>query len=204
MRHRLSTCDPGLHALLARLYEAGSVDLATSPEPYVTRPGRRLAWALDLRRPLLSSEFLLPVAAALSDRLAAAAVGQVAGAGYGAAPLVCGLVALGRGIDGLIARGEPKERGFIRAFEGELAREREVAIVDDIVNTGRTSLRLASALREAGYEVSRVLCLFCYGWGEGRRRLAGAGLSLEALATLERRRGRFFAVRRLAPTLGLG
>src|SRR3954452_13582731 len=104
MRHLLRAADPRHESLLIQLYEAALIDLHPradgAGESYVTRSGRRLAWALDLRRPLLRAEHLRPAAAAVAERLRNEGVTQVAGKGMGAAPLVCGVVALGCGIDG--------------------------------------------------------------------------------------------------------
>jgi orotate phosphoribosyltransferase len=209
MRHLLRAADPRHESLLARLYEAASVDLAPRAEPapaesYVTRSGRRLAWALDLRRPLLRAEHLRPAAAAVAERLRSAGATQVAGKGMGAAPLVCGVVAAGCGIDGALLRDRPKERGFLRPFEGELDRGRPVWLLDDIVNTGRSTGELAGVLRGEGFEVAAVLCLFHYSWGPGRARLARLGLPLAAMAVLAKRPGRVFAAERIYGDFGGG
>ncbi len=200
MRHLLRAADPRHESLLARLYAAASIDLdplSAPAEAYVTKAGRRLAWALDLRRPLLRSEHLQPAAAAVAERLLGEGATQVAGKGMGAAPLVCGVVAAARGIDGALLRDRPKERGFLRPFEGELDRGRPVWLLDDIVNTGRSTGELAGVLRAEGFRVAGVLCLFHYSWGPGRARLARLELPLAALATLAQRPGRVFACERL-------
>jgi orotate phosphoribosyltransferase len=204
MRHHLRPSHPALRDLLLRLYEAASVDLRISGETFTVRPGRRVSWALDLRRPLLRPEFLRPAAAALCARLEAAGARQVAARGMGGAPLVCGIVAQGRGIAGLLARERPKERGFLRPFEGEADRGLPVWIVDDVVNSGASAERLAALLREEGCEVAGVLCLFRYAWGAGERRLHRLGLPLDALGSLHRRRDRTWAADRMAARLGLG
>ncbi len=200
MRHLLRAIDAHQEGLLAALYAAASIDLdprAAPEDTYVTKGGRRLAWALDLRRPLLSSAHLRPVAAAAAERLLRLGAAQIAGKGMGAAPLVCGIVAAACGIDGALLRERPKERGFLRAFEGTLDPARPVWLIDDIVNTGRSTGELAGVLRGEGLEVAGVLCLFHYSWGPGRGRLARRGLPLEPLAVLSQRPGRVFASERL-------
>lgn len=188
MSHRLTAADSRWDDLLRRLYRAGSIDLRRSEVIYRTAKERPPTWALDMRRPLLRSRFLRPTAEALCDIVTAHGVDQVAGAGMGAAPLVAGIVALGRGVDGAMVRDHPKRRGLVRPLEGELDPERPVWIVDDVVNTGGSSLRLARTLEEAGCRPTCVLCLFRYAWGRGGARLAARGLELRPLATLERRR----------------
>jgi len=189
MTHTLRVEDPRHEPLLRRLYDTASIDLKAGEEEYVTRSGRRLSWALDLRRPLLRSELLQPTAAALADRLEAAGGSQIAGSGMGAAPLVCGMVALGRGIDGLLLREVPKQRGFLRPYEGEADPGRPVWVIDDLVNTGSSVGSVAKLLREQGLEVVGVLCLFHYTWGGARKRLGSLGLRLEPLAELRKIHG---------------
>jgi orotate phosphoribosyltransferase len=174
--------------LLRRLYEAAAVDLRDGKEEFVTT-GRRLTWALDLRRPLLRSELLQPAAAAMAERLLAVGATQIAGQGLGAVPLVCGVVAQARGLDGALLREQPKQRGFLRPFEGELARDRPVWLVDDLVHSGRSAAAAAALLRAQGLAVAGVVCLFHYGWGTGRERLRRHRLGLEPLAELQRRGG---------------
>jgi len=187
MRHEIRVADPRHEALLRRLYEAASIDIAPAALPYVTRSGRSVRWAMDVRLPLLRSELLQPAAAALAERLAELQVTQVTGRGMGAAPLVCGVVAQARGIDGSLVRDQPKDHGFLRPFEGELDAGRPVWVLEDIVNSGRSVLKAAAALRGEGLEVHGVVCLFHFTWGSGRARLGRGGLRLEPMAELHQR-----------------
>jgi orotate phosphoribosyltransferase len=186
MRHQIRVADERHGELLRRLYQAAAVDLAAGGEEFVAA-GRRLTWALDLRRPLLRSELLQPAAEAVAERLQAVGATQIAGQGLGAAPLVCGVVAQARGIDGALLREQPKRRNFLRPFEGELDRGRPVWLIDDLVNSGRSVVAAASLLRVQGLEVAGVVCLFHYAWGTGRERLRRHRLYLEPLAELRRR-----------------
>ncbi|HEX2252552.1 MAG TPA: orotate phosphoribosyltransferase [Thermoanaerobaculia bacterium] len=187
MRHELSASNPDHEELLHRLYEAAAVDLRGSGESFRMGSGKPATWALDLRRPLLTSSLLAATAGMLAAHLAERGVTQVAGRGMGAAPLVCAVVAQGTGIDGVLVRERPKERGFARPYEGALDAEREVWLLDDVVNSGKTTAALALLLRAEGFAVHRSLCLFHYAWGDGRARLRRHGVELEPLATLARR-----------------
>ena len=122
MRHRLSVSDSQHRELAQQLYDAASIDLRRSEEVYVSRKEKKITWVMDLRRPLLRSETLASTARAMCGVLTAAGVRQIAGHGMGAAPLIAGIVAQGKGIDGLLLRDHPKRRGLIRPVEGDLAR----------------------------------------------------------------------------------
>ena len=187
MRHDIRVAISSHETLFRRLYDAASIEVRESELPFVTRSGRAVPWALDLRRPLLRSESLQPTAAAICERLAALGVTQVGGKGMGAAPLVCGVVAQACGIDGGLVRDRPKERGFIRPYEGELDAGRPVWVLEDIVNTGGSVIEAAAALRDGGLDVQGAVCLFHYTWGSGRGRLERRGLRLEPMAELHQR-----------------
>jgi orotate phosphoribosyltransferase len=105
------------------------------------------------------------------------------------------MVALGRGIDGLLLREVPKQRGFLRPYEGEADPGRPVWLIDDLVNSGNSVGKVATVLREQGLEVAGVLCLFHYTWGGARRRLGRLDLRLEPLAELSKIQGRLHLAR---------
>ena len=96
----------------------------------------------------------------------------------------------GQGINGMLVRADPKRRGLVRDFEGHLDRDRPVAVLEDIVNSGRSAVRLAGFIRELGYEVVDVFVCFRYMWGSGSRRLAKQDLRLHELMQVHRKHKR--------------
>ncbi|MFQ5570749.1 MAG: hypothetical protein ACE5G0_13780 [Rhodothermales bacterium] len=190
MRHILVPSVPGLHKLVHALYEQAYVDLRGVEETVTGHAGEPWSWLLDLRRPLLKAEFLLPTVEAMSRVLVEAGVEQVAGLGLGAAPLVVGIVAQDCGIDGMLIRPQPKRRGLDRVVAGRLDATRPVWLVDDVVNSGKSVLKAARVLRKEGYQPAGILCVFEYRWGGGRRRLGEKDLSLQGLAEVRKRRAK--------------
>ena len=119
----------------------------------------------------------------------------VAGLTLGADPLVSGvamasyLKAVDEGdinpVDALIVRKEAKGHGTAAWIEGPLPEEgSKVTVLEDVVSTGGSSLKAVSKIREAGFEVERVVSIVDRQEG-GEEALEKEGLQLISLYTLE-------------------
>ena len=114
----------------------------------------------------------------------------MAGFGYGAFPLVPAVLPHGtseRPFRGGFIRERRKAYGRRRLVEGPLDRSRPVALMDDILNSGRSAARAAALLRSDGFDVSGVVTLFNFTWSGGRARLEAEGLWVESLLELNLR-----------------
>jgi orotate phosphoribosyltransferase len=167
-------------------------------EPITDPRGQPIGWLLDTRTPMLDGALFAEIGGVLADRLRARGVGQVAGFGYGAFPMVCAVLTAsgGAGGDGASApfaggfiRERRKAYGRRRLVEGPLDRCHPVALVDDILNSGRSASRAVALLRSDGFQVAGVLTLFNFTWSGGRTRLEGEGLWVESLLELNLREG---------------
>ena len=65
----------------------------------------------------------------------------------------------GRPIQSFIVRKTSKDHGIIAAIEGKVRAGDRVAVVDDVVTTGGSTLQAISACRQAGLEIVGVLAL---------------------------------------------
>ncbi len=174
------------HALYQRALVRREDESITDPR------GQPIGWLLDTRTPMLDGEIFAEIGSVISERLLARDVEQVAGFGYGAFPMVCAvLTASGPEhiFKGGFIRDRRKPYGRRRLVEGPLDRNKPVALVDDILNSGRSAARAASLLRSDGFEVAGVLTLFNFTWSGGRTRLEGEGLWVESLLELNLREG---------------
>lgn len=161
-------------------------------EPITDPRGQPIGWLLDTRIPMLEGEIFNEIGAVLAERLRARGIQQVAGFGYGAFPVVCSV------LSAPVAPGAPAFRGgFIRErrkpygrrrlVEGPLDRAAPVALVDDILNSGRSAARAVALLKSDGFEAPGVLTLFNFTWSGGKARLEGEGLWVESLLELNLR-----------------
>src|SRR5512134_2628659 len=110
----------------------------------------------------------------------------VGGITLGADPIVTAVsltsALLGKPIPAFIIRKEPKKHGTAQWVEGtkNLKPGMRVAIVEDVVTTGASTLRAIERAEGAGLLVSRVLCLVDRNEG-GAAALAEKGYRLEAM-----------------------
>jgi Orotate phosphoribosyltransferase len=111
----------------------------------------------------LSGSGLALLGPTLLDLVDADAV-AVSGLTLGADPLVsCVAMAAaqqGRDLDALIVRKEAKGHGTGAWLEGPLpAAGARVTVLEDVVTTGGSSIKAVTQLREAGYQVRRVVTI---------------------------------------------
>ncbi len=79
-------------------------------------------------------------------------------------------------------RSTPKDHGLENLIEGDLRPGTKVVVVEDLVSTGKSSLKAVEAIRAAGCEVVGMIALFTYGFPEAERNFADAGVELLTLS----------------------
>ncbi len=113
----------------------------------------------------------------------------VGGLTLGADPLVSGVSVVSAldktSIDALIVRKEPKGHGTGAWIEGpEFPEGTKVTVLEDVVTTGGSAIKAAEKLRDAGYEVNRVVAIIDRQEG-GSDAMKEVGLELKTLFTLD-------------------
>jgi len=113
----------------------------------------------------------------------------VAGLTLGADPLVSGVAVCSaldkKLINALIVRKEPKGHGTGAWIEGpEFPKGTKVTVLEDVVTTGGSSIKAVEKLRDAGYEVNRIVTIVDRQEG-GERAIIDAGLELKSLFTID-------------------
>jgi orotate phosphoribosyltransferase len=79
-------------------------------------------------------------------------------------------------------RSKPKEHGMANMIEGKVTPGQKVVIVEDLISTGGSSLKVAEALREAGFEVLGMVAIFTYGFDTARQNFEEKGVRLSCLS----------------------
>jgi orotate phosphoribosyltransferase len=183
-RHRLQVHVAELAPVLLEAYDRAIYE--SFERTYVRRGNDqgRSRWALDLRKPLSHGAILAPIARELAAGLEEAGITQVAGFGFGAYPLVGAVVAVSPSLTGGLVRPAAKEYGFGERVEGDLDPGLPVALVDDLLGTGRAALSAAKLLGAQGFEVSEVHTVFAFAFRSGTTVLGQAGIAQRCLATL--------------------
>lgn len=170
-----------------RLYDRALVrrgdELITDPR------GQPIGWLLDTRMAMLDGDLFREVGEVLAGRVLSRDMTQVAGFGFGAFALVCSVLSsgAGRSLSGGFVRDNRKPHGRRRLVEGPLDRSMPVVVLDDILNSGRSTARTVALLRQDGFEVAGLVTLFNFTWSGGRSRIEELGLWVDALLDLNLR-----------------
>ena len=182
-----SASDSALARLGHTLYQRALV--RREDEPITDPRGQPIGWLLDTRTPMLDGAVCQEAGAVLAERLRSRGITQVAGFGYGSFPIVCAVTAQpdATPFRGGFVRERRKAYGRRRLVEGPLDRSQPVALVDDILNSGRSAARAVALLRADGFQVAGVMTLFNFTWSGGRARLEADGLWVESLLELNLR-----------------
>lgn len=92
------------------------------------------------------------------------------------------LVADQLGLPFVYVRPEPKKHGRQNQIEGELPKGAKVVVVEDLISTGGSSLKVVNVLRESGAEVLGMLALFTYAFPIAEENFRQADLKLHTLS----------------------
>ena len=172
-----------LQLLTERAFQRRAVTLAS---------GRASNFYIDCKEVTLDAEGSHWVGTLLFERIRAyetatgRVIGAVGGLTLGADPIATAVsltsFQAGAPRPAFIVRKEAKGHGTGRYLEGlsRVGAGAELAVVEDVVTTGGSSLTAVERLREAGYVVRRVFALVDRTEG-GRENLEAADLELDAL-----------------------
>jgi orotate phosphoribosyltransferase len=170
-----------LELLRTRAFERKRVVLAS---------GRESDFFIDCKQAVLSAEGHVLVGEAMLDvvRSGLPPCVAVAGVELGGCPLASAVALTshlrGAPLDALYVRKDAKDHGTRRLVEGSarLPAGSSVALLEDVVTTGGSTLKAAAKLRDAGYPVVGVAALVDRLEG-GREAIEAEGLVLLALYT---------------------
>lgn len=109
------------------------------------------------------------------------AVDAIAGVATGAIAQGA-LVAETLGLPYVYVRSAPKDHGLENLIEGNLKPGQKVAVIEDLISTGGSSLKAVEAIRNAGCEVIGMAAIFTYGFPVAARKFKSAQVELITLS----------------------
>jgi orotate phosphoribosyltransferase len=95
------------------------------------------------------------------------------------------LVAQDMGLPFAYVRSAPKDHGMNNMIEGEVKEGQRVVVVEDLVSTGKSSLKAVEALRNAGCEVVGMVSIFNYGFDVAEKNFTKANCKLVSLSNYD-------------------
>jgi orotate phosphoribosyltransferase len=168
-----------LELLTARSFAKKRVVLAS---------GRESDFFIDCKQTVLTAEGHALVGDLLLDAIGPFAPVAVAGVELGGCPLASAVALTsflrGKPMDALYVRKDAKEHGSRRDIEGNttLPAGARVALVEDVITTGGSTLKAADKLRAAGYVIVGVAALVDRSEG-GREAIEKTGIPIATLFT---------------------
>lgn len=82
-------------------------------------------------------------------------------------------------------RSTPKDHGLENLIEGNLRQGAKVVVIEDLVSTGKSSLKAVEAISNAGCEVVGMVALFTYGFPLAEENFNNAGVKLVTLSNYD-------------------
>jgi len=79
-------------------------------------------------------------------------------------------------------RPEPKKHGMGNQIEGRLEKGQSVIIIEDLISTGGSSLKVVDVLRNAGIEVAGMAAIFTYGFEIAEKNFAEKNVKLSVIS----------------------
>ncbi len=169
-----------IELLTERSFEKKSVTLAS---------GRKSNFFVDCKQTILTAEGHALVGELMFDALSSlGTVDAVGGVELGGCPLASSVSLIshqrGKPLSALYVRKERKDHGSAKRIEGDKALRPglRVALLEDVVTTGGSSLKALDVLREAGCEVAGIVAIVDRLEG-GAENIEAAGIPLVTLTT---------------------
>lgn len=85
----------------------------------------------------------------------------------------------------LYVRPEPKKHGMGNQIEGRLEAGQRVVVIEDLISTGGSSLKVVDVLRQSGAEVLGMTAIFTYGFPVATQNFANKDVKLTCLSDYE-------------------
>ncbi len=95
------------------------------------------------------------------------------------------LVAEALNLPFIYVRSSPKQHGLENLIEGELAKDKRVVVIEDLISTGLSSLKAVDAIRNAGAKVLGMLSIFTYSFKIAEKNFAKKDVEIFTLADYE-------------------
>jgi orotate phosphoribosyltransferase len=92
------------------------------------------------------------------------------------------LVADELGLPFIYVRSKSKGHGLTNQIEGKITRGQKVAVIEDLVSTGGSSIKAVEAIREAGMDVLGMISIFTYGFDLAKENFNRANIKYISLS----------------------
>ena len=166
----------------AMLLQIQAIKLNTD-KPFTWSSGWKSPIYCDNRLSLSYPEIRTAIKEGLAQAIQENFVSVEAIAGVATAGIPQGaLVAEALNLPFLYVRAKPKDHGMENLIEGKLTKGQKVVVVEDLISTGGSSLKVVEALRKEGAQVLGMVSIFNYGFDLASKNFYEADVSLISLS----------------------
>lgn len=154
------------------------------------RPQQPFTWTSGLKSPIYCDNRLTISFPEIRERIAEGFVALIrdnfpdaeviAGAATGGIPHAA-WVAQKLGLPMVYVRDKAKGHGKENLIEGLIKPGQKTVVIEDLISTGGSSLKVALAVNEAGAQALGVLGIFSYQFEKAKEAFAGSGIPFETL-----------------------
>jgi orotate phosphoribosyltransferase len=154
------------------------------------RPNEPFTWASGIKAPIYCDNRLTisypEIREMIADGFAAIIKAQypdaevIAGAATGGIPHAA-WVAQKLNLPMIYVRDKPKGHGKENMIEGALKPNQKVIVIEDLISTGGSSLKVGLAVNEAGGQTLAVLAIFTYQFEKAAEAFAAANIPVQTL-----------------------
>ena len=131
--------------------------------PFTLASGKKSNYYFNCKPTTLDPEGMKLIGHIVYDMLAGSDITAAGGLTLGADPIANAVSVIsfqrGRAIRSFIVRKDVKEHGTQSAVEGNVTAGEKVAIIDDVITTGASTITAIERAREAGLIIDRVIAL---------------------------------------------
>jgi orotate phosphoribosyltransferase len=160
-------------------------------EAVTLRPNEPFTWSSGIKSPIYCDNRLTisypEIREMIADGFAAIIKAQypdadvIAGAATGGIPHAA-WVAQKLNLPMIYVRDKPKGHGKENMIEGVLKPNQKVVVIEDLISTGGSSLKVAMAVNEAGGQALAVLAIFTYQLEKAEEAFAAVNIPVQALS----------------------
>jgi outer membrane protein assembly factor BamB/adenine/guanine phosphoribosyltransferase-like PRPP-binding protein len=125
-------------------------------------------WIFDFRRVLMQAEVLSIVSEIFWEKFEKKYPFQLGSLEVAGIPLVMGLMHHiyskegKRDVNAFFIRKSRKKDGLLKMIEGVVQENKEIILVDDIINSGKSFIRMVTVLKELGFKINTVWSLLSF------------------------------------------
>ncbi|HEY9728879.1 MAG TPA: bifunctional orotidine-5'-phosphate decarboxylase/orotate phosphoribosyltransferase [Chroococcales cyanobacterium] len=164
--------------LILQLYDIGCILFGE----FVQASGATFSYYIDLRKVISNPQLFHQMLSAYADILQELSFDRIAGIPYGSLPTATGL-SLRLNYPMIYPRKEVKAHGTRRLIEGHFEPGETVAVVDDILISGKSAIEGAQKLESAGLKVNDIVVFIDHEQGV-KDRLRANGYQAHSVLTI--------------------